>query len=256
MQSIDPRPVLHRLLRDVRASLSLLTCLPTDRDNSLAYDTASGWSWPLVGAAIGGAGAAIALLATMAGMPEALAALMALAAMIMLTGALHEDGLADSADGLIGGTTAQSRLDIMQDSRIGTFGTVALLLVLAGRLICIRELLVAGELAGPLIAAAAMSRAAMFGAMHLAEPARPGGMAAALGKPARASLAACLAVGAALALLATGLAALAATALALAAGMAFIGIARRRVGGVTGDILGCTQQLTELAFLVALASLA
>ena len=255
MQSIDPRSVLHRLPRDVRASLSLLTCLPADRNNTLSYDTGSGWSWPLVGAAVGAVGAAVAALCTMAGMPEVLAALLALASMIALTGALHEDGLADSADGLIGGTSRQQRLDIMQDSRIGTFGAVALLVVLSGRLACMFELLAAGELAGPLIAAAAMSRAAMFGAMHLADPARPGGMAAALGKPTPASLAAGLAIGSVVAFLAAGLAALAAAAAALAVGMVFIGLARRRIGGVTGDILGCAQQLTELAFLVTMASL-
>src|SRR5689334_14895225 len=108
---------------------ALLTRLPVGAavpaDGAIA---ASGWAFPLVGAGIGGLCALAFLAAGLAGCSNAVAALLAVAAGIALTGAFHEDGLADTADGFGGGSGRDEKLAIMRDSRLGSFGGVALIL--------------------------------------------------------------------------------------------------------------------------------
>ena len=80
------------------------------------------WAFPVVGAVVGAIGGAVFWVCARLGMPPAVAAVWTLASMLLVTGALHEDGLADTADGLGGGRTRERKLEIMRDSRIGTFG--------------------------------------------------------------------------------------------------------------------------------------
>jgi len=213
------------------------------------------WAFPLVGAGIGGLAGLAFLLVQLLGLGDWPAAVLAVLASIVLTGALHEDGLADTADGLIGGHDRNQRLAIMRDSRHGTFGVVALVLsalLRAAALVGIGDPIHAGL---ALIAAHAASRAALPVAMFVLAPARADGLGAAAGRPS-----ALLAIGALAIGLLTTLAALGpmrgATAFGLAGAAIFaMGVlAHRRIGGYTGDVLGAFQQVGEIVILLTAAA--
>ena len=238
-----------------KVALQFLTRLPVSagrswRPNALA---ASVPMFPLVGALIGGAGGLVFALAIWLGLPPMLAALLAVAAQILLTGGLHEDGLADVADGFGGGATRADKLRIMRDPRIGSFGAIALVLGLLARIAALAALADPRLVAAVLIVAAAASRAGLPPIMAALPPARDDGLAAGAGRPhpLRAIAGAAIAVLLALALLP---ASMAASGLVAAAAGAFVvaRLARRQIGGHTGDVLGAAQQLAEINFLIAI----
>jgi adenosylcobinamide-GDP ribazoletransferase len=216
-------------------------------------DTA--WAFPLVGAGIGGVAALAFLLAQLLGLGDWPAAVLAVLAGIVLTGALHEDGLADAADGLVGGDDRDQRLAIMRDSRHGTFGVVAIVLSVLLRAAALAEI---GEpiYAGlALIAAQAASRAALPCAMFALAPARAEGLGAGAGRPSMPLVVAALAIGLLVSLAALGPArGLVAIGLAGAAIFALGVLARRRIGGYTGDVLGAFQQIGEIVMLLTAAA--
>jgi adenosylcobinamide-GDP ribazoletransferase len=216
---------------------------------------------PLAGSVLGAFAALILGVASMLGFPPFLTAPLALICLIMLSGALHEDGLADCADGFFGGSTRERKLEIMKDSRIGTFGVLALLLSVYLRGASLT--LIAGESLGlasaVLIGAAALSRTAALIPLAVLPPARDNGAGFAAGKPepAAAAAAACLAIVFALAPVLAGAAltqALVAIALATGAAYALVPLARKHIGGQTGDVAGAAQQLSEIAFYLAFAA--
>lgn len=241
---------------DLTAALGLLTRLPVPVDGTAAAarGARAAWAWPLAGLAVAGIAGAVGWAALVAGLPAGVAAGLVLAAQVMATGALHEDGLADTADGLWGGWDKERRLEIMRDSRIGAYGVVALVLSLG-----LRWSALAVVMAGPgwiwaLLAAGVASRAGMVVLMAGLPPARPGGLSAATGQPPGSAVwrAAALGAVACVPLLgAGGMWALAAAAGALA-GLA--AVARAKIGGQTGDILGAGQQLAEIAVLLAVSA--
>ncbi len=167
---------------------------------------------------------------------------------------MHEDGLADCADGFLGGATRERKLEIMADSRIGTFGAVALVLSLYLRAVSLT--LIVNESLGlactVLIGAAALSRAGSLMPLALLPPARENGAGFAAGKPERAALAVAgsLAVVVALAPVvagATPVRTLVGIAAATGAAYAVVLLARKHLGGQTGDVAGAAQQLSEIA---------
>ncbi|SDN02336.1 cobalamin-5'-phosphate synthase [Methylobacterium phyllostachyos] len=206
--------------------------------------------------------AALALVAAWwIGLGPFLAATLALAILVMATGALHEDGLADVADGFGGGGTRERRLEIMRDSRIGAYGGAALVLALALRIGALATLLdrTGAAAATALILAAALSRVAALAPMVLLEPARTGGLSASVGRPDRMSLATALGLGVALALAACllGLPFGGVALMIVGAGLAALGmtaLARGKIGGQTGDVIGACQQVAEIAALLALVA--
>ncbi|WP_104492523.1 adenosylcobinamide-GDP ribazoletransferase [Paracoccus denitrificans] len=254
---------MARPLAETALALVWLTRLPVGRllpvpTPALAQ---AAWAFPLVGLAVGLIGAAVLGLAALAGLPALVAALLAVGAMILATGGLHEDGLADCADGS-GGGTRERRLEIMRDSRIGSYGVLALVLTVGLRVAAIAAL--AGD---PWLAAAAVtglaaaSRAGMAAGLGLMPPARPDGLGHAAGRPTRGVVLAALALGGAALLLpalcmphpvagwAVPVAAVATAQLWLARR------AMRALGGQTGDVLGAMQQAGETAGLVVLTAL-
>jgi adenosylcobinamide-GDP ribazoletransferase len=174
--------------------------------------------------------------------------------MVALTGALHEDGLADSADGLWGGWTVQRRLEIMKDSRVGTYGVIALVLSLGLRWAALTTLAAAGGLTLVLIAAGVLSRAPMLAIMGALPHARSTGLSATVGRPGSDTVLLGLGLSglAGFALLGFGILPLAA--LLFVTTLAIARIAKARIDGQTGDILGATQQISEIAILVYLAA--
>ncbi len=212
-------------------------------------------TFPLVGLLVGGIGTAAYACAHML-LPPSLAAVLALAATIATTGGLHEDGLADVADGFGGGADKERKLAIMKDSRIGSFGVVAVAVGLMLRAGTLAQLASPGQVAGALLAAHALARAAMPALMRILPPARDTGLGAAAGRPtlAAAGLAAGIGVGAALLLLPS--AAAVAAILGAAIGAAAVALlAWRQIGGQTGDVLGAAEQVAEtLAMLAVVAA--
>ena len=232
------------------SALMLLTRLPV-RGTPARPAARAAWAWPLVGAGIGAAMAAVLWAGTALGLAPGLAAALALAASAALTGALHEDGLADVADGVWGGRTPERRLEIMRDSRLGTYGALALTLSVLARW----SLLAAaaqGEAWLAPVAAAALSRAAMAWVL-CAPPARADGLGRGAGVPSRGTVAAATALGA-LPLVAAPGAALPALAGAALVTAGLVALARAKVGGQTGDVCGAAQQLSEIAILAVLTA--
>ncbi|PTM38667.1 adenosylcobinamide-GDP ribazoletransferase [Bosea sp. 124] len=200
--------------------------------------------------------------AGLAGLAPTLAATLAVTALALATGAFHEDGLADTADGLFGGHTAERRLEIMKDSRVGSYGAIALGLSLMLRVTALASILeAAGAWAATaaLLAAAPWSRAEGLRLLATQEPARSGGASASVGQPSRDTAVFALAASGALALVAALASPLPVAGLAvglLLARLAAMGLARlagRLIGGQTGDILGATQQLAEIAIYLGFA---
>lgn len=213
---------------------------------------------PLVGALIGLIGAAVLLLALALNLGGLVAGALAVGAMMAATGALHEDGLADTADSL-GGYDRARRLEIMKDSRIGSFGVLALVLALLLRVGALEGLAATGawNAAAALVASAGAARIAGLHVLYALPPARASGASASAGRPGRAALLAAAAVAvfiAAASVIPTlGIAALLAA--LLAAGLAALGVQRlaaRLYDGQTGDVAGAAIALAEIAFLLAL----
>ena len=245
---------------DLRTALTFLTRLPLpelepepDQVPDLARATRA---MPLVGAVIGLGGGAVYWLSGALGLTPGIAGLLAVAATILVTGALHEDGLADSADGLFAGAEAARRLEIMRDSRTGTYGALALILSVGLRATALAAIAAPGAAVAALIAAHAVARALPPAVMAWAPLARDDGLAAGAGQPETEHAWTALGIGAAAAVVflgfGIGLAALIAAGLA---GFAAIRLALARLGGYTGDILGAIEQLGEIAVLLAAAAL-
>lgn len=257
--------VLQHELRLVFIALQFLTRLPVP--GWVGYEPA--WlnqcarHFPLVGAGVGALGAAV-LLAAAAVWPAPVAALLAVAATLVLTGAFHEDGLADTFDGLGGAVPRARALAIMKDSRIGTYGAAALVLSLGLRVallsvLCAQQPLFA---AAVLVLAHGWGRAAAVLLMAAlpyagdAEHAKAKPLATAVGpREWGTALGWALLLGAAA--VAWGLPGWRVAAAALAVAGVLLWMRRwlrRRLGGYTGDTLGAAEQLAELAVLLAMAA--
>ncbi|HXP30661.1 MAG TPA: adenosylcobinamide-GDP ribazoletransferase [Stellaceae bacterium] len=215
----------------------------------------AGWAFPIVGAFIGiVSGLAYAVAASL-DLPPLAAGLIAIGASVLLTGGLHEDGLADTADGLGGGSDPAERLAIMRDSRLGSFGVLALIFSVGLRAAAIAFIATRWQVLGALIAAHAVGRGALPAALALLPPARSEGLGAEAGQPDQAVVlwSAGIAVVIALAALGwrTGIEAAAAAAIVMALRA---WIARRQLGGQTGDVLGAIEQGGETVVLLAAAA--
>lgn len=203
------------------------------------------WAFPLAGGLVG----LLAGLPLVVDGPPLLLAALSLCLSVWLTGALHEDALADFADAA-GGRTAADRLRIMRDSQVGSYGVMALICTSAMRIAAIAHL---GPVA--LIAAAAGGRAAIVLAMGILPPARGDGLGHGAGRPTSLALAAALAIAAMLQIPA-GPEALGAALAGLAAAAVIVRQAKVWIGGQTGDVLGATSVGCETAMLAAFALLA
>jgi adenosylcobinamide-GDP ribazoletransferase len=236
--------------------------LPFEADAHAIPDfTTSPRMLPLAGVVIGLPSALTLWLTVSLGMPALVAAALAVAAAVLATGAFHEDGLADTFDGLGGGWTPERRLEIMKDSRIGSYGGAALILALILRVAAIGALvdettpLTAGLL---VLAAAGLSRTIGLTPVAMLPPARPGGFSSAVGRPTMpiyvlAMTMSLFITGGLIGLtelplwgaaIGTGLG------LALTAAMTFWSL--KAIHGQTGDVAGACQQFSEIAFYLGL----
>ena len=255
---------MQTLAKDLLAALRFYSRLPLPAGPDAAEDHAPprldkiAYAIPLAGAILGALGGVVLVIALALKLPAFLAAALAVTVLVLATGAFHEDGLADTADGLGGGWTRARRLEIMRDSRIGSYGASALVLGLILRIGALEALaLKAGPLRAALVlvAAEAASRAAGLMLLRALPPARADGSAAAVGQPSEDATLACALVAALVVAvilvpavgIGTAIAGLVVPLLALAV-MAWL--SGRLIGGQTGDVAGATQQVAVIVFLI------
>jgi adenosylcobinamide-GDP ribazoletransferase len=251
------RAALAARATDLKIALIFLTRLPLRHEGTIGGGDLARATWanPLAGAIVGGAGALAYGIGFQLALPPLLCGLLAVAATVLLTGALHEDGLGDVADGFGGAFAREQKLAIMRDSRIGTYAGLALILSVALRAAAVSALVEPELAAAALIAAHAGARGLIPALMRSVPLARAEGLAAYAGEPPRASAAAALGLALLLALAALGWAGAAALLAGAAAAFAMGWLARRQIGGYTGDVLGAAEQLAEAAMLIAAAAL-
>jgi adenosylcobinamide-GDP ribazoletransferase len=253
--SEPPKGIVGEQLRVFLTAVMFLTRLPCPSwvGHEPEYLAKSSVYFPLVGIIVGAIGAIAWLLTGWIATPL-LAAIVATAATIWATGAFHEDGLADSFDGIGGGWTRDQMLEIMKDSRIGTYGMVALLLVIIAKLHAIASL-GSWKAAAAIVAAHAIGRCSSLPLIYWLPYVQHSGSKS---KPFAASVdrsmlsIACVAtsIGTLLLLSISGLIVLVIAILVTLLGGLYL---RRVLGGITGDTLGCVNQLCELSVYVTLA---
>jgi adenosylcobinamide-GDP ribazoletransferase len=238
---------------DLKESLRFLTRLPVGRagphvDADLSR---AAWAFPLAGVVVGLIGAAIYVLAHQLRLPAWVAAALAVAATLAVTGGLHEDGLADTADGFGGGDTRERKLEIMRDSRIGTYGVCALILSILLRVAALASFANPASAIWALIAAHGGARATLPLFMALVPPARRDGLAYAAGRPSSERVVTASVLGILILAIALGpahgIAALIFL-LVIVALMAWLSVVQ--IEGQTGDVLGAVEQVSEIVILL------
>lgn len=244
------------MLADCRSAVGLLTRLPLRFDDGdVPRGAAASWVWPVAGALCGLLSGFVLTLAVALALPPGLCAALVLATQALVTGAIHEDGLADTADGFWGGWTRDRRLAIMKDSHIGTYGVMALLLVTLARWSALVTLLSGGAGIWALVGVAALSRAPMALILAALPNARGTGLSNAVGRADWPTAMVGMALACVIAVPGLGWAVMPAL---LMVGLVTVGVAmlaRARIGGQTGDVLGAAQQLAELVLLATLTAL-
>ena len=249
--------LLERIVTETRVAVSLSTIWPIGPTRRLddGEVARASWALPVAGLAVGLAGAIVYAIARRIGLPTDPSAVLALAATVLLTGAIHEDGLADTVDGFGGGKGRDERLEIMRDSRIGTFGACALVFSIMLRWSALATIAEPASVAAALLVSHAAARAQLPVFMWLIPPARADGLSAGAGQaPAQSALIAagiaflCLVFG-----LGLGKAILGVILLSLV-GSGWAWLATRQVGGQTGDILGALEQFGEIVILLMAAA--
>ncbi len=243
------------LLQQFLLSLSFFTRIPLPKGWNPGTGTLaqSAWAFPRAGAVTGARPGAVYLIFLAVGLAHGIAAWAALAFLVLLTGGLHEDGLADMTDGLASGRNREQKLAIMRDSRIGSYGVLALVITLAIRASAIAGFMSEFKTVWVLITAGACSRACLAVLMHFLPNARTDGLSASAGTPTRAQTLAAVLLAIGTLLLLGNLHAALIGVLVLAAACFIINrIALKQFGGITGDVLGALQQVSETSLLVVL----
>ena len=240
-----------KLHQDILNSFAFFTRLPLTRFiKGNAPLSSAVWTFPLVGAVIGFATVELYHLLHFLRIMPKIACLLLVTFQLLLTGAIHEDGLADTVDGFAGGKDKASRLAIMRDSRIGAFGTLALILSLALRTFALTLIIHPGIFLPVCIAAGVLSRSMIAAAMYALPSARTDGLAASAGRPSLANTAICLALAFAITGWFLHMHAFEIIPSAIIACALVCLIAKKKIGGVTGDVYGAIQQIVEVTVLI------
>jgi len=238
---------------ELRASILFLTRLrygPAMPLDGAAVARAA-WAFPIAGILVGLIGAVVYLFAHRLGLPPWPSAALSVAATMAVTGCLHEDGLADTADGFGGGRTRELKLEIMRDSRIGAYGVCALVLTTLLRVSALASLADASLVVAALIAAHGAARATLPVFMYFVPPARQEGLSASAGQPPRDGVIAAAVLGIVIVALCLGPALAIAALILLVAVIALLAwLSLAQIDGLTGDVLGAVEQISEIAILL------
>jgi adenosylcobinamide-GDP ribazoletransferase len=254
----DYAETVNSLIADMRMAISLSTRIPVGSATPAAEGelARASWALPIAGVLVGLTGAIVYWLATRARLHPEPAAMLALAATMLITGAMHEDGLADAADGFGGGRTREQKLEIMRDSRIGSFGACALVVSIILRWSALAAIADPRQVAIALVTAHAAARAPLPLFMRLLAPARTDGLSAGAGQPPPQSVVIAIVLGVVCLLFGFGGNGTMITLVTLAVAVLLSSwLAKRQIGGQTGDVLGALEQVCEAAVLTVASSL-
>jgi adenosylcobinamide-GDP ribazoletransferase len=245
----------HRIAADLKTSIAFCTRLPIGEAAAAGSDVArASWALPIAGAAVAAIAALVYSIAGALALSPPVAAALALAAATAITGALHEDGLADTADGFGGGKDRASKLAIMRDSRLGTYGACALFLSFLLRWSALATIAHPYAVTMALIASHISARAALPIFMRLVPRARGDGLAAGAGEPSWESAAAACMIGVIALVVALGPSAGGiGVALLIGTGLLTGSLSRSQIGGQTGDVLGALEQVNEVVVMLIAA---
>lgn len=235
---------------DIIVAGTLLTRLPLPQVPQSAFErqTKSVWAFPIVGFVIGILSCVAGMIALALGMSASITAGVMLGISMILTGAMHEDGLADCADGFWGGYDPARRLEIMKDSQIGTYGVLALLITIGLRWLALSAVISIG-FAG-VIVAAVLSRGVLPALMSMLNHARNTGLSHSVGRPTAQNAVIASGIAGVLSLFLIGFGAIGAIAIAALVALGMAQLAKAKISGQTGDVLGATQVLSETAILL------
>jgi adenosylcobinamide-GDP ribazoletransferase len=241
-------------LWDIVAVGTLLTRLPLPQapDEAFERQAENAWTFPIVGLVVGMATCIVGAIACWLGMNAAIIAGFMLATSMVMTGGMHEDGLADCADGFWGSFDPARRLEIMKDSQVGTYGVLAIVIVTGLRWMALSATISLG-FAG-VIAAAVLSRSVLPAIMAMVAHARDTGLSHSVGRPTQKTAAISCGAGGLLALILIGFSAIGAAMITVFIAFGLTKLAKTKIGGQTGDVLGATQVLCETAILVFLVA--
>lgn len=245
----DKTSVDASVLSDFWRAMALLSRvpLPPVGDFRAALIARSVWCWPLVGLVLAGLALLPAMLVDFLTGNPLVYAIFAIAAMVLLSGAMHEDGIADCADGFGGGMDRDRKLEIMRDSTVGTYAVVMLILTLGLRLVLITAAADIGQAGILFLIMAVISRAAMPVVMRILPPARDNGLGKGAGRPGWLPVLVGFAIASAIVLVLGGIGAMFAVIVGVMIAILIVAmVARSQIGGQTGDVLGATQICAEL----------
>jgi|TARA_B110000114_G_scaffold32150_3_gene33268 adenosylcobinamide-GDP ribazoletransferase len=239
-------------LWDIVVAATMLTRLPLPQapDEAFERQEENVWAFPLIGVIVGIIACIVGAIAFGLGLNAPITAGLMLATTMIMTGAMHEDGLADCADGFWGGFDPDRRLEIMKDSQIGTYGVLALVIFSGLRWLALSAVISLG-FAG-VMAAAVLSRGVLPAIMAMVIHARDTGLSHSVGRPTQQAAATSFAAACVLALILIGSSAISAAIITALIAFAVAKLAKVKVGGQTGDVLGATQVLCETAILIFL----
>ena len=247
-------------LAELQLAFMLLTRLPAGTLTSQLPELAHArWAFPIVGCIVGGIIAASYIILSLLLLPSFAAAILAITAGLFSTGAIHEDGLADCADGFGGGQNREKKLAIMRDSAIGSYGTLSLIIIMGLRISLLSMLPAKLEIVTPIIICAVISRYAMVGYLCLLPAARQDGLGnQASGNQTSGDNISALLLAGLIALPAFVIGAfgliyviIAIVSVALIWGV----IAKYHLGGQTGDVCGAGQIICETAGWLIIATI-
>ena len=247
-------------LAELQLAFMLLTRLPAGTLTSQLPELAHArWAFPIVGCIVGGIIAASYIILSLLLLPSFAAAILAITAGLFSTGAIHEDGLADCADGFGGGENREKKLAIMRDSAIGSYGTLSLIIIMGLRISLLSMLPAKLEIVTPIIICAVISRYAMVGYLCLLPAARQDGLGnQASGNQTSGDNISALLLAGLIALPAFVIGAfgliyviIAIVSVALIWGV----IAKYKLGGQTGDVCGAGQIICETAGWLIIATI-
>jgi adenosylcobinamide-GDP ribazoletransferase len=241
-------------IQDFLVALVFLTRLPIILGFSFELNAlrSAARCFPLIGIIIGGLSGTVFMMSYAVGLPSLLSAFLAIAAQILLTGALHEDAIGDVADGFGGGANPEQKMEIMRDSRIGTYAVLALIFAIGIKVTALSSLTTPLSAFAVLVSSGAVSRSLMVWAMYLMPSARNDGLGHSAGRPAILVALVATFISVLITIVTLGNLVGAVALLFAIMSAALMGlIAFRQIGGQTGDVLGAIQQIAEIAFIIS-----
>ena len=259
MNTILEKLTLQIFFKDMLLSVSFLTRIPISKD--LLFERHlmdAAWSFPLIGGLVGFLGGMVALLLSYFNISPIIISFITIGAIILLTGGLHEDGLADTADGFGINKNPEGKINIMRDSQIGVYGTLALIIAISVKAVALSELINKDQFFAcviALIVSGALSRSTIVGIAFFLEKASETGLASVAGKPRATVVGICFLISILLCIFLLPLTkVLAAILLSIVTTVVIGFLSKKQINGYTGDILGAAQMLSETALLIYLAT--